>query len=211
MNVQMTGLKQPRTIYLDKGKKAKEVQIGKINCLVYVHNQTNRIRQPEKQIQSLSMSAFLKLPPRSDKRPPPCTLPSGTAQPPSLPPCTVGSDDDEGIIERGTSTWGGIIIAWLLTVPSQSDAVLMPDDEYSFVMLLVAATVTMPLKRPGGIMPAPLFAASRSCCLAAKVPCAAHRPLLPRANFSQPVPQVHRLPPPWALQKSVLPWAHLLQ
>ncbi|KAG8061625.1 hypothetical protein GUJ93_ZPchr0003g16922 [Zizania palustris] len=39
----------------------------------------------------------------------------------------------------------------------------------------------------------------------------AHRPLRPRVNFSQPVPHVHRLPPPWALQKSVLPWALLLQ
>lgn len=150
--------------------------------------------------------AFLKLPPRSDSRPPPCTLPSGTAQPASLPPRTVGSDDDEGIMERGTSSCGGII-AWLLTVPSLSDAVLMPDEECSFVMLLAAVVddATMPLKRPGPIMLPPLFTIPCSCCLATKVPCAAHRPLLPRANFSQPDPHVQRLPPPWALQKSVLP------
>jgi len=115
-------------------------------------------------------------------------------------------------MERGTSTCGGII-DWLLTVPSQSDAVLIPEDESSFVMLLpmVADDTTMLLKRPGPIMLPTFFTASCSRCLAIEVPCAAQKPLLPRENFSQPVLHVHRLPPPWALQKSVLPWALLPQ
>jgi len=61
----------------------------------------------------------------------------------------------------------------------------------------------MPWKRPGQIMPPP----PRRCCEATSVPCAAQSPLRPRANFSQPPPKLHRFPPPWALQYSVLPCA----
>jgi hypothetical protein len=93
---------------------------------------------------------------------------------------------------------------------TQSDHAPWPDDEMAWSMLLSAADEpeTMLLKWEGPTM---LRACPGSCSSleAIRVVCAAHRPLLPLANLSQPVLQAHRLPPPWALQKSVLPCALL--
>lgn len=96
------------------------------------------------------------------------------------------------------------------SVVQQSDTTLAPDNESTVVAMVVAdarpdeefvavaavVAVTIPSNIPGLIIPLPAVAAAA----AAAFPWAAHSPLLPRANFSHPLFQQQRFPPPWALQ-----------
>lgn len=93
------------------------------------------------------------------------------------------------------------------SVVQQSEITLGPDNESTVVAILVAdtgpdnesATVAAADTSPSNILeliiPPPAAVAA-----AAALPCAAHSPLLPLANFSHPPFQPQRFPPPWALQ-----------
>src|SRR3989442_1281592 len=109
-------------------------------------------------------------------------------------------------MDGGTNTCAGIrccLFAGFSKESVQSETALIPEEEQLLSKLLPPFDMadTRPWKSPGPIkLP---FLEPLSCT---KLLWAAHRPLLPLANFSHlPSPQVHRFPPPWALQKSVLP------
>lgn len=78
------------------------------------------------------------------------------------------------------------------SVVQQSDTALGPENESTVVAIVIADTG--PDNESANVA-------------AAALPCAAHSPILPLTNFSHPPFQPQRFPPPWALQKFVLPCA----